>query len=193
MRRLLTSCVARNDGGAVEHRRRAGRPYVARNGRTLHGGRAQRVTCPRFRQPSGAGRRRRVILPKPASVHARVPAGRPWPMAGAHHACTCVCSVLSPGSHGNGHGRKPRACPHLGRRTPTAATGRAVFGSPTQPPERLGNRAQQAQPPPLLRLSSVLHSSSNHPSMRLQPAIDLSVAPRRRHRPSGSGRLWLAP
>jgi len=106
-----------------------------------------------------------MILPKPASVHARAPAVRPsWP-TGGHPACTCVCSALSPGSHGNGHGRKPRACPHLAGGPQPPATGRAVFGSPTRPRERLGRQPSAAagtgaQPPLSLGDSA---SSTPHP------------------------------
>nr|TKW15572.1 hypothetical protein SEVIR_5G246600v2 [Setaria viridis] len=103
----------------------------------------------------------RSFLPKPASVHARGPAGRPSVHGmGGHHAWTCAL----PGSHGNGHGRKRRTCPHLGRRTPTAATGLTPPGPPRS--HAKGNRAQPRSAslrPPLLIQSSVHPPAINRP------------------------------
>ncbi|CAO2204128.1 unnamed protein product [Urochloa humidicola] len=86
-------------------------------------------------------------------------------------------------------------------------------GSPTQPREKAAKITRSHHHPTALQRVCVLHSSSNHPPIRLQSTTDLSMAvarapsvherrpaahapacTRRRHRPSRSGalaRFWL--
>lgn len=151
----------------MEHRRQAGRPYVARNDRTLHGA-ARGVSHVATRAfpsaPSGGGwrwrwqGRRRVILPKPASVHARVPAVRPWPM-GASRMDMCVLCALSPGHMATLTGGSVVLVRTSAGGIPTAATGRAV---PTQPRERLGSQAPLRRHSHPSRLGEAA-SSAPHP------------------------------